>query len=297
MRGIKWTSDEIIFLLDNYSDKGKGWCIENMGKSEGAIRSQAAQLGLKQNKDGEFFKEWQKRAAKSKEGKKKPEHSKLMKILSNKGLLITGKTPTDAQKKSVSEKAKKRIKEQGHPRGFLGGKHGSEAKEKMSEASKAMWGNPNHKVNSDEYRQMLSDRSMKQQQQSKSLNRYSRARIGTYDINGKKIFFRSSWEANYALYLDFVIDQRQDIIKWEFEVDTFWFEAIRRGVRSYKPDFKIHLKNGSVEYHEVKGWMDPKSKTKLSRMKKYHPEIKIVLVDSKPYKEIIKKMSGIIKFF
>lgn len=297
MKGIKWTSDEVIFLIDNYSDKGKMWCVENMCKSEGAIRSQAAQLGLRQNKNGEFFKEWQRRAAESKEGKKRPEHSELMKRLSSEGVIITGKILTIKQRKSISEKAKKRHEDKGHPRGFLGGKHSGKAKEKMSKASKAMWDNPNHKVNSDEYRQMLSDRSMKQQQQSKSLNRYSRARIGTYDINGKKIFFRSSWEANYALYLDFIIDQRQDIVKWEFEVDTFWFEAIRRGVRSYKPDFKVYLKNGNIEYHEVKGWMDPKSKTKLSRMKKYYPKTKIVLIDAKPYKEIIRKMSGIIKFY
>ena len=167
----------------------------------------------------------------------------------------------------------------------------------MSEASKIMWQNENSYVNSDEYRQLLSDRTVKIQKMGKFQSNYSRCKRGTYNINGKDVYFRSMWEANYALYLDFLIDQKQDIVSWEFEVDTFWFEAIKRGVRSYKPDFKVHLKDGSVEYHEVKGWMDARSKTKLKRMAKYYPLVEMVLIDSKPYKEILKKLDGIIPFF
>ena len=86
-------------------------------------------------------------------------------------------------------------------------------------------------------------------------------------------------------------------MSWKYESKTFWFEAIRRGVRSYKPDFEVELNNGDIEYHEVKGWMDAKSKTKLKRMKKYYPEITMVLIDKKPYMEILKKLNGIIKFY
>jgi hypothetical protein len=80
------------------------------------------------------------------------------------------------------------------------------------------------------------------------------------DIGGQ--YFRSAWEANYARFLNF------SGIKWEYEKKTFWFEKIRRGVRSYTPDF--YLIDEKV-YHEVKGWMDKKSATKLKRMKTYHP--------------------------
>jgi len=159
-----------------------------------------------------------------------------------------------------------------------------------------MWKDPNHIVNSNEYRQMLSDRALKQQNLGIHKNRYSRSKKGTYDINGKKMFFRSSWEVNYALYLDFLIKQNE-IKKWEYEVDTFWFEKIRRGVRSYKPDFKIFNNNDSIEYHEVKGWMDPKSKTKIKRMAKYHPEIKLIIIDEPVYKDIKSKLGRLLKFY
>ena len=59
-----------------------------------------------------------------------------------------------------------------------------------------------------------------------------------------------------------------EILKWEYEPETFWFEKIKRGVRTYTPDFKVTEKDGSIIFHEVKGYMDARSKTKLKRMKK-----------------------------
>jgi hypothetical protein len=82
-------------------------------------------------------------------------------------------------------------------------------------------------------------------------------------------YFRSSYEANYARYLNW------SKVPWEYETKTFWFEGIKRGSRSYTPDFWIIPE---AEFHEVKGWMDPKSATKLKRMKKYHPAVKVVII-------------------
>ena|SRR3990167_2242656 len=127
-------------------------------------------------------------------------------------------------------------------------------------------------------------------------NGYSRGKMGHYDINGKDIFFRSLWEANYALYLDFLI-KKKEIKSWEFEVDTFWFEKIKRGVRSYKPDFKVVTNSGGIIYHEVKGWMDKKSATKIKRMAKYYPKVKLVVIDSDSYKDIKSKMGKLLKFY
>jgi len=94
---------------------------------------------------------------------------------------------------------------------------------------------------------------------------------------------RSSWEIRYAALLSFY--EQQKIIKnWEYEPDTFWFDGIKRGVRSYKPDFKIFKNDGTIEYHEVKGRMDAKSRTKLNRMRIYHPEIEVVLIDAGYFK-------------
>ena len=115
---------------------------------------------------------------------------------------------------------------------------------------------------------------------------YSRTKSGKRaDLGG--MFFRSSWEANYARYLNFLKKQRE-IQSWQYEAKTFEFTEIKRGTRSYTPDFLVVNNNGLIEFHEVKGWMDPRSKTKLKRMAKYYPNIKIILIDSKEYKKIAK---------
>lgn len=105
------------------------------------------------------------------------------------------------------------------------------------------------------------------------------------DLGG--LYVRSSWEANYARYLNWLVAQRQ-IASWEYEVDTFEFQKIKRGTRFYTPDFKIHNPDGSIEYHEIKGYMDKRSATKLRRMAKYYPAVKVVLIDGPVYKAIAK---------
>ena len=129
-----------------------------------------------------------------------------------------------------------------------------------------------------------------------SPGKYPNVKRGYYDINGTTMYFRSKWEANYALYLDFLIDHRQ-IKKWEFEPDTFMFEQIKLGTRSYTPDFKVFNNDGSHEYHEVKGYMDSKSKTKLRRFAKYYALEKLVLIDSSMYALLKKQVGKICKFY
>jgi len=116
---------------------------------------------------------------------------------------------------------------------------------------------------------------------------------GWRDIGGKHNYYRSRWEANYARYLE-LLQSVGKISGWEHEPQTFWFDGLRRGCTSYLPDFRIYNKNDTVEYHEVKGWMDPKSKTKLKRMAKYHPNITLILIDRKRYLAIEKTVRGII---
>lgn len=108
-------------------------------------------------------------------------------------------------------------------------------------------------------------------------------------IGGKKKYFRSKWEANYARYLEYLKSQRA-ILDWEHEPQTFWFEEIKRGVRSYLPDFKVHCKDGGHYFVEVKGYMDAKSKTKISRFKKYYPNEKLVVITAEWFKANSKKL-------
>jgi len=110
---------------------------------------------------------------------------------------------------------------------------------------------------------------------------------GYFNIDGKMMFFRSKWEGNYACYLNF-LKSKGEIRDWEYEADTFVFEEIKYGTRSYTPDFKVCNNNNDIEYHEVKGWMTPKSKTQLKRMAKYYPKINIVLIGAENYREIMK---------
>lgn len=101
---------------------------------------------------------------------------------------------------------------------------------------------------------------------------------GWRELGGRRCYFRSKWEYNYGCFLEYLKTQNK-ILEWEHEVDTFWFEHIKRGTRSYLPDFKVTHLNGSHEYVEVKGYLDAKSKTKIKRMAIYYPHIKLRVVD------------------
>lgn len=99
------------------------------------------------------------------------------------------------------------------------------------------------------------------------------------------MFVRSSWEANYVRYLNWLIGLGK-IVRYEYEKHTFRFEGVKRGPYIYIPDFKVFYPDGHHEWHEVKGWMDSKSRGKLKRMAKFFPEEKIVVIDRPIYKSI-----------
>lgn len=114
------------------------------------------------------------------------------------------------------------------------------------------------------------------------------------EIGGLNEFYRSRWEANYARYLNF-LKIRGDIKEWLHESEVFWFLKIKRGCVSYLPDFKVINNDDSFEYHEVKGWMDARSKTKIKRMKKYYPKTKLIVIEKKQYDEIKNKLGKLIE--
>lgn len=111
------------------------------------------------------------------------------------------------------------------------------------------------------------------------------------DLGG--LYVRSSWEANYARYLNW-LTSLGEIKSWEYEACEFRFNKIKRGNCFYIPDFKITNNDDSVEYHEVKGWMDKDSRTKLNRMSKYYPEVKIVIIDKDVYRAIALQVRNLI---
>lgn len=113
------------------------------------------------------------------------------------------------------------------------------------------------------------------------------------EIGGKRNFYRSRWEYRYALYLEFM-KKHGHIIDWEHEPRTFYFEGIKRGTNNYKPDFKIIFPSGNEEWIEVKGYMDAKSKTKIKRMAKYFPDIKLRVIDKDWFKNNGRMLKNVI---
>lgn len=207
-----------------------------------------------------------------------------------------GLTTKEHIKQSGSEKLKAinvpgRWSKGNHPKGMLGKTHTEQTKQKMSEKSKE-----NAASLTEEEAKQIKNKMVKTKMQkygtaapgfANSINAYSRTKKGKREDLGET-YFRSSWEANYARYLNLLIENKT-ILKWEFEPDTFIFSEVTRGPKSYLPDFKVWLLDNTIEYHEIKGWMDAKSKSKIKKMIKYYPNISLVLIDSKKYKAIEKQ--------
>lgn len=283
----RWKQSEIDWLINNYPLVGQKESAAHLSKSAPSIRAKAARLGLKQDKESSFFKEWQLRAAQSKVGKKRPEQANVIKKLHADGKLKA----TQEKREKLSLISKERWKNQPHPKGMKGKKHSHEVKNLLSVKSKEQW-------------ERLTDEE-KMLRNTKTI--ITRIKNGTYapernkctwragwrTIGDHKKYFRSKWEANYACYLEW-LKTKNEINDWCHEPDVFWFDGVRRGCVSYLPDFKILNNDGSIEYHEVKGWMDSRSKTKIKRMAKYHSNIKLIVIREKEYKEILKKLSAII---
>lgn len=207
-----------------------------------------------------------------------------------------GLTDNRRKRPYLSEEVGSRVKQwisiNGHPRGALGMKHNEESKLLISKSLKHTWN-----CMTDEERSDLGMRQMKAKA-SKYGTLCPRIQRGTWkagwrDVGGKRCFFRSRWEANYARYLEWLRSKGQ-IAAWEHEPEIFWFESIKRGVRSYLPDFRVTENNGISALHEVKGWMDSRSRTTISRMRKYYPDHKLIVVGEKTYRSIERKVLGLI---
>jgi hypothetical protein len=204
-----------------------------------------------------------------------------------------------ASLEKLSQRTKKQIAEHGHPRGALGLKHSAKTRKQIGRKSTKQW----EKLRQ---RPMLLELRRKQQISTNlerygtaspvqafnhGRNVYSRCKRGVRDDLG--FFVRSRWEANYARYLKW-LEERGDIAAWEYEPITFRFDGVQRGPYTYKPDFKVITHDGAVAFHEVKGWMDSASKGKLKRFAKFYPQHRLVVIDQKTYRDIERKVSGLI---
>jgi len=280
------------FLIDNYSKFGKNYCMSKVKLREGQMRYRVNKLNLKVDKTTKEYKERQRSPLKNTASKNKFFQTKEWKEYSRKTCYWLGKKLTEKEKKEISKNMKKWHKEHPnhntiHKKGF---KFTKQQLKNISMGVKKSWKNKKSGHFSKKRSIALSNSAFNLHRRG-VLGRpeytYSRCKGGEFNDGKKKYYMRSRWERNYAWYLNFLI-KHKEIKNWEYEVDTFWFKKIKRGVRSYKPDFKIFNNDNTIEYHEVKGYMDPKSKTKLKRIAKYYPKVKLILIDESVYNSIKK---------
>lgn len=179
----------------------------------------------------------------------------------------------------------------GHPRGMLGKRHTAESRAAIAAGGAEFRANAGQDWHD--------ERLMKSLRSKERAGTLVTPRMGTTwkaawrEIGGVRKFYRSKWEANYAHYLQW-LKERAVIADWKHEPKTFWFEGLKRGSVSYLPDFWVQEVGGDESYHEVKGWMDDRSRVKLARMAKYHPEVRLIVIDRTAYTSLKKKLAGIV---
>lgn len=277
----RWTEIEISTLRSQYKVAGKA-LSKTLGRSRKAVGQKASDLGLRFVQTAEFFNEWQARAAKSKTGRKNPRQSEYLRRLHADGRRLKSAGQLAAAGCRLGEW----VKQPGnHPRGMLGKSHSHETKAVISNKSKERWIAMTDQQKRDQVLKALKSRVAN----GTPFNKHGNWKADWRVVAGRRVYFRSRWEANYARYLEW-LKSIGNIADWEHEPETFWFEKIKRGCVSYLPDFRVTNKDGSVEYHEVKGWMDARSKTKIKRMAKYHPKVKLIIVGSAAYKSLASKV-------
>lgn len=247
----KWAEKEKEWLVRNYPSKGWRYCAEKLGRSIPSIRSMTSKLELRLDTESEFFKDFQRRAAQSETIKQ---------------MWKNGQFPvfTKERRAGVSIRTKKWLAENPHPKGYQGHKHSPEICKKLSKASLRWWASmtPEKLVIRTEKARATMFRNKTYRIKVEGENPYSRTKSGKRkDLDNQ--FFRSATEANYARFLRFIK------IDYTYEKKTFEFKMIKRGTMIYTPDF--YLPSDNI-YIEVKGWLDPKSITKLKRFKKYYPD-------------------------
>lgn len=221
----------------------------------------------------------------------RPHHSNVCRRARELGLTDQKRTPSSAaiENMGISQKAIRLV--QPHPKGMSGKKHTAATKARLSEKSIESAAAMSIDQKAASIMKMLKTKEAK----GILVTPHTKTswKSGWHEIGGKRHYFRSHWEVNYAYYLEWLKGLSQ-ITEWEYEPKTFWFESIRRGTRSYLPDFRVTEVSGIQKYHEVKGWMDDRSVTKLKRMAKYYPDVPIVLIDSAAYRKLARQLAGLV---
>lgn len=176
-----------------------------------------------------------------------------------------------------------------HPRGMLGKTHNETTKRAVGDASRKSWDE------SPGSRRKEAGERLRAARKSAPIseNTHTRGKGGRrVDLDNR--YFRSSWEANYARWLNYRRDVIGDLVDWEYEPKVFEY-PVKHGTTSYRPDFLLRLPGGANEWHEVKGWLTQRGATALKRFAKYYPDETLVLIDQEPYQAIASFASKVLE--
>ncbi len=211
------------------------------------------------------------------------EKANLCRLARKMGLTSASRKMTKELSDSISQRVNAHIKKNGHPRGALGMKHSDEAKRTIARLNKERFAAMSPLERVEHARKAMLTK----------IERYGKTSIpqarGNWksewiEVGGKRFFSRSSWESIYARFLE-SMKTSGEILEWQYEPRVFIFDGELDTPKNYLPDFSINLKNGEVEYHEVKGWMCPRSIKSIERMEKHHPEITLKIIGAKWFRD------------
>lgn len=314
-----YTDENVAYLRANAATLTHSEMAAHLSKSEGSVRNKCWRLGLVDTSDNwtqeqidtlkaaysgiKCSKDIDLPALALKIGKHKSNVCRKARLFGLTDLKRVGVSPDQRKVKArkfataaevsanISAIQKALIAKNGHPRLMAGKSHTQLAKDKIAKASTEL-----NASRTDEQKAVSLMKAMKTRVANGT---YGMPRTGTTwkaawrEIGGIRKYFRSKWEANYAYYLEW-LKSKGVILDWKHEPTTFWFEGVKRGCVSYLPDFLVTENNGSETYHEVKGWMDDRSKTKIRRMAKYHPKVKLIVIDSAAYEALRKSVKTLV---
>ena len=283
-----WTEADLDYLRANYAAYGTPWCAMVLGRSEGSVRNAASVHKIPCGRDTVAVRAQNTVHSKRMIGRKRPDQSLVMRGLWAEGKL---KAPDEGQRVRMSERMKAHHATHEHPRGALGMAHTPETRQRLSDLHTARWQGMTEAERSAHTLKQMRARAEKG---SLAVERNGVSWKGGWRvIGGVRKYYRSRWEANYARYLEWLKGMGK-VAAWAHEPETFWFEGIKRGSVTYLPDFRVTFPDGSVEYHEVKGWMDARSRTKIRRMAKYHPTVRLLVIDSKAYRSLQRSVGALV---
>ncbi len=125
--------------------------------------------------------------------------------------------------------------------------------------------------------------------------KYGHIRTYPAKVGGKSFRFRSKWERNIAVWLEWR-KLKGEIKAWEFEPKIFKIAGTDdRKVKSYLPDFKVLKNDDTVEWVEVKGRKDAASIIKIKKFREQYNET-LKVIDAAEYNRIKSRFGLILKF-